>query len=160
MAPSWPIPLFDRQDHPFVPTWLPTSAARRGGQGVIRPRAAARTRVLDGPEDGAELAPGGSKRLLLRSPPRAWLPPACPIPVSARRQKRHGCFFVDTLEAVRHGLQPGLQLQPAGIERRSAVIGHGAADRGAVTQIGFGNPSTARSIGRIPRIRFFSSFLA
>ena len=48
-------------------------------------------------------------------------------------------FFVDTLEAVCHGLQPGLQLQPAGVERRSAVIGHGAAHRRAVAldQIGF-----------------------
>jgi hypothetical protein len=27
------IPLFDREDHPFVPTGFPKSSARSGGQG-------------------------------------------------------------------------------------------------------------------------------
>jgi len=48
-----PIPLFDGQDHPSVPTWLPESIARRGGQGCPKGTAIAARSVLDGPEHDA-----------------------------------------------------------------------------------------------------------
>lgn len=52
---AFPIPLFDRQDHPSVPTWLPKSIARRGGQGCPKGTAVAARSVLDGSEHGAAI---------------------------------------------------------------------------------------------------------
>lgn len=52
---AFPIPLFDRQDHPSVPTWLPESTARRGRQGCPKGTAIAARSVLDGPEHGAAI---------------------------------------------------------------------------------------------------------
>src|SRR3712207_7734856 len=52
-----------------------------------------------------------------------------------RRPPRSTLFPYTTLfrsQAVRHALEPGLELQSGGGQRQAAVVGDGAAHRGAV----------------------------
>ena len=65
--------------------------------------------------------------------------------------------------------QPIVQLQPGGRQRRQPVVGQGGTHRGAVAphdlRLRVGLPLRRlllrrASIGRMPRTRFFNSFLA
>ena len=61
--------------------------------------------------------------------------------------------------------QPIVQLQPGGRQRRQPIVGQGGAHRGEVAPYDLrcrvvSSFSAAHSIGRMPRTRFFNSFLA